>query len=101
MPVAELQCLTPIPLEQHEGTFYIRLRVDDRPGVMADITAALGKEGVSIESLLQRGQAEDGGVYIVMTTHETSEATINASIRHFTDLECVLETPTMLRIEAF
>lgn len=91
----------PVPVEKHRGTYYIRLRVNDRPGVMADITAALAKEQVSIESMLQRGRAADGGVYIVLTTHETVEAAISSTLNRFTKLECVLETPTMLRIEAF
>ena len=96
-----LQTLPTIPAENHKGTYYIRLRVDDRPGVMADITAELAREHVSIESMLQRGKAPDGGVYIIMTTHLTVEAAVSKTLNHFTQLECVLETPTMLRIEAF
>ncbi|UTW56916.1 homoserine dehydrogenase [Kordiimonas sp. SCSIO 12610] len=84
----------------YSGTFYVRLRVDDEPGVMAHITAVLAEEKVSIGSLLQLGSAVSGGVYIVMTTHVTSEDSILAALKHFTELECVLETPTMLRIEA-
>jgi len=100
IPVGALQKMPVIPTESHKGTYYIRLRVDDRPGVMADITAELARENVSIESVLQRGKAPQGGVYIIMTTHLTIEAAILATLNHFTQLECVLETPTMLRIEA-
>ncbi len=100
VPVAELQNLPAIPSEKHYGTYYIRLRVDDRPGVMADITSVLAQENVSIKSMLQRGKCGDGGVYIVLTTHETVEVCIANTLNHFTNLECVLETPTMLRIEA-
>jgi len=100
-PVLALQPLPTIPAENHKGTYYVRLRVDDRPGVMADITAELAREEVSIESMLQRGKAPGGGVYIIMTTHLTVEAAITKTLNHFTQLECVLETPTMLRIEAF
>lgn len=101
VPVDSLQQLPAIPADKHMGTYYIRLRVKDQPGVMADITAELARENVSIESMLQRGQAPDGGVYIVMTTHLTVEASIVATLKHFTKLDCVLETPTMLGIEAF
>ena len=100
VPAVALKASQPVPVEKHRGTYYIRLRVDDRPGVMADITAVLAKENVSIESLLQRGQAAGGGVYIVLTTHEIVEASVSAALNRFTLLECVLETPTMLRIEA-
>ncbi len=91
----------PMDPNNHIGTYYVRLRVNDEPGVMADITAALAKEKVSIESLLQIGVAPEGGVYIVMTTHDICETAINASLNHFAELKCVLETPTMLRIETF
>nr|WP_202899310.1 hypothetical protein [Kordiimonas gwangyangensis] len=67
---------------------------------MADITKILAEEKVSIESMLQRGRASDGGVYIIMTTHMVVEASVAAALNRFTELECVLETPAMLRIEA-
>ena len=97
IPVESLQELPAIPADKHMGTYYIRLRVKDQPGVMADITAELARENVSIESMLQRGQSPDGGVYIVMTTHLTMEASIVATLKHFTKLDCVLETPTIAR----
>lgn len=100
VPAENLLPSNPVPVAKHRGTYYIRLRVGDRSGVMADITAVLAEENVSIESMLQRGKASDGGVYIVLTTHETVEASIAATLDRFTALECVLETPTMLRIEA-
>ncbi len=86
--------------ESHVGTYYIRLKVADVPGVMADITRTLARENVSIDSMLQRGHAEDGGVYIVLITHETTEEAAIAALNHFNALECVLESPAMLRIEA-
>jgi homoserine dehydrogenase len=85
---------------QHMGTYYVRLKVADVPGVMAEITKVLAAENVSISSLLQRGHAEDGGVYIVLTTHEATEEAVNAAIEHFNALDCVIESPAMLRIEA-
>lgn len=100
IPAGDLKPSNPVPVAKHRGTYYIRLRVDDRSGVMADITAVLAEENVSIESMLQRGRADDGGVYIVLTTHETVEASVAAALDRFTGLQCVLETPTMLRIEA-
>ncbi len=100
IPVSDLQSLPAIPSDKHTGTYYIRLRVGDEPGVMADITSVLAEQNVSIESMLQRGRCDEGGVYIVLTTHETIEASIVNTLNHFTKLDCVLETPTMLRIEA-
>jgi homoserine dehydrogenase len=100
VPAEQLAASSAVPVEKHRGTYYIRLRVDDRSGVMADITAVLAEEDVSIQSMLQRGRSADGGVYIALTTHETVEASVAAALDRFTALQCVLETPTMLRIEA-
>jgi homoserine dehydrogenase len=100
VPAGELKTAVPVPVSKHKGTYYLRLRVEDRHGVMADITKILAEEKVSIESMLQRGRAADGGVYIIMTTHMVVEASVAASLKRFTELECVLETPAMLRIEA-
>src|SRR3546814_18153997 len=52
---------------------YLRFTVADRPGVLAELTAAMRDAGVSIESLIQRGNTENGGVYLVMVTHEVPE----------------------------
>ncbi len=100
IPAANLGSPAHLGLDAHIGTYYIRLKVADVPGVMADITRALAQENVSIDSMLQRGHADDGGAYIVLTTHETTEEAANAALNHFNALECVLESPAMLRIEA-
>lgn len=100
VPAASLGSPDHLGADAHVGTYYVRLKVSDVPGVMADITHALAKENVSIDSMLQRGHADDGGVYIVLTTHETTEEAANAALNHFNALECVLESPAMLRIEA-
>lgn len=100
VPAGELKAVVPVPVSKHKGTYYLRLRVEDRHGVMADITKILAEEKVSIESMLQRGRAADGGVYIIMTTHQVVEASVASALNRFTELQCVLETPAMLRIEA-
>ncbi len=66
------------------GRFYLRLRVDDRPGVLADVTGVLGQYDISISSVIQHEAADeegeaDGIVPLVIMTHMTSEgAVINA-----------------------
>ncbi|WP_262696383.1 homoserine dehydrogenase [Kordiimonas aquimaris] len=100
IPVSDLATLSHLSAKDHVGTYYMRLKVADVPGVMADITQVLAREKVSIESMLQRGMVENGGVYIVLTTHETTEDAANAVLNRFNTLECVLESPAMLRIEA-
>ena len=92
-PIQELQNLS--------GSYYLRLQVYDRPGVLADLTAVFRDKGVSVEALLQRGRNPDGTVPVVLTTHETSEEAIQKSVAEFEKLENVVEKPCILPIESF
>ncbi|MGH7120780.1 MAG: ACT domain-containing protein, partial [Acetobacteraceae bacterium] len=71
----------------------------DRPGVIADITAAFRDESVSMEQFLQRGRAPGEAVPVVMVTHETGEAAVRAALARIGALAAVLEEPVMIRIE--
>ena len=63
------------------GRDYIRFTVADRPGVLAEITAAMRDAGVSIESLIQRGRDHDGGeVQVAMVTHEGPERCVTGAL---------------------
>ncbi len=86
-------------MENHKGAYYIRLMVIDRPGVMADVTAALRDEQVSVEALLQRGRNPGDVVPVVLTTHDTEEAAMQRTLARIADLDAVQETPRMIRIE--
>ncbi len=88
-----------IPMSAHRGTYYLRLMVTDRPGVIADVTAALRDSGVSLESMLQHGRAPGEAVPVVLVTHETCEADMRAAIERIAGLEAIIEQPTMIRIE--
>tara|TARA_A100001234_G_scaffold130408_1_gene114387 strand:+ start:1487 stop:2785 length:1299 start_codon:yes stop_codon:yes gene_type:complete len=92
-PIQELQKLS--------GSYYLRLQVYDRSGVLADLTAVFRDKGVSVEALLQRGRNPDGTVPVVLTTHETSEEAIQKSVAEFEKLENVVEKPCILPIENF
>jgi len=71
----------------------------DRPGVIADVTAALRDAGVSLESMLQRGRAPGEAVPVVLVTHETNEAAMHQALDQIAAFETVLEKPTLIRIE--
>ncbi len=88
-----------LPISAHHGAYYLRLMVVDRPGVIADVTAALRDAGVSLESMLQRGRSPGEAVPVVLVTHETGEAAMRAALVRIAALDAVLEEPTMIRIE--
>jgi homoserine dehydrogenase len=87
------------PMATHVGSYYIRLLVVDRPGVLADVSAVLRDHRVSIEALIQRGRNPDQPVPIVLTTHETVEAQMTGALARIAELGAVIEPPRMIRIE--
>jgi len=96
---AMLANLPAVPMSAHVGAYYLRLMVVDRPGVIADVTAALRDAGVSMESMLQRGRAPGEAVPVVLVTHETNEAAMHRALDQIAALDAVLEFPTLIRIE--
>jgi homoserine dehydrogenase len=88
-----------VPMAAHVGAYYLRLMVVDRPGVIADVTAALRDAGISLESMLQRGRSPGEAVPVVLVTHETREAAMRDALARIAAMDAVLEEPTLIRIE--
>jgi homoserine dehydrogenase len=101
VPTANLRALPGVPIERHQGAYYVRLMVVDQPGVIADVAAALRDEQVSMESMIQRGRAPGEAVPVVLTTHVTVEAAMRRALKKIEALDTVLEPPRMIRIEDF
>lgn len=99
LPSAPRQDVPAVPMDEHMGRYYVRLSVLDKPGVMAGITNVLKEEEVSMESLLQRGQAPGEAVNVVLTTHESQEAKMVRSLDRLAKLDFTTEKPEMIRIE--
>jgi homoserine dehydrogenase len=100
IPADKLAVLPNLPMGEHLCPYYLRLLVLDRPGVVADIAAALRDENISMESMIQRGRAEGEAeaVPIVIMTHETQEAQIQRALARIGELEAVVEQPRLIRI---
>ena len=101
MPTARLLPLPAADASALHGRFYLRLTVADRPGVLAELTTALGDAGVSIESLIQRGHSSDGGVYVVMVTHRSRQSAVDAALSRMASSNSVTAPPLMLHILDF
>ena len=98
VPAAALAVLPSAPMARHRGAYYVRLMVVDRPGVIAEITASLRDEQVSLESMLQRGRNPVDAVPVVLTTHETEEEQMIRALAAIAKLGSVREPPRMIRI---
>jgi homoserine dehydrogenase len=97
---AALSSAPSVPMSSHVGAYYLRLMVVDRPGVIADVTAILRDMGVSLESMLQRGRSPGEAVPVVLVTHETKESAMRGALDRIGALPTVMETPSLIRIEA-
>ena len=99
VPGAALERGPMLPILAHHGAYYLRLVVLDRPGVIAEVAAALRDAGVSLKSMLQHGRAPGEAVPIVLVTHETGEIAMREAASRIGALEVVVEPPLAVRIE--
>ncbi len=84
-----------------KGRYYLRFTVDDHPGVMAQITGAIGRHGVSIASVIQHEPNNDGKmpvVPLVIMTHLTTEGATAAAVEEIDRLPCVHRQCVRLRV---
>jgi homoserine dehydrogenase len=92
---------TPIlPMSEVETAYYFRLRVFDRPGVLADITRILADLHISIEAMVQKEPNEgEDQVDIIMLTHQTVEKNVDAALAKIESLPVVAGKVTRIRLE--
>jgi homoserine dehydrogenase len=86
------------PMDEMTGQYYILLRVEDRPGVLADIASVFGRSDVSIKSVWQEGTGRDA--QLVFITHRAREGSFQEAVASLRDLPGVKEVRSILRVEA-
>lgn len=79
-----------------ESAFYLHLEVEDRPGVLAEIAAALGNHGVSVQNFNQSGEGE--AARLVMVVHPTLESKFFAAVDDIAALPFMKATPRVIRV---
>jgi len=89
-----------LPIAEVETSYYLRLRVLDRPGVLADITRILADESISIDAMVQKepGEGEEQ-VDIIMLTHLTVEKNVDHAIGRIESLPVISGKVTRIRLE--
>ena len=89
-----------LPMDDVITSYYLRLRVQDKPGVLADITRILADEQISIGAVIQKEPGEgEAQADLIMLTHQTREKSINAAIVKIEKLGVVAGKVTKLRME--
>jgi len=79
-----------------EFSFYLHMEVADRPGVLAAIADVLGRNGVSIKSVVQRGLGDDAR--LVMVVHPVLESRFRAAVAAIARLDVVRGEPRVIRV---
>ncbi|MBI5439571.1 MAG: homoserine dehydrogenase [Nitrosomonadales bacterium] len=96
----QLSDLPILPMDEVTTSYYLRLRVQDKPGVLADITRILADEQISIDAVIQKEPGEDEDqTDLILLTHQTREKRINAAIAKVEALPVVAGKVTRLRLE--
>ena len=89
-----------LPMSEVQTSYYLRMRVQDRPGVLADITRILADGAISIDAMVQKEPAEgEEQVDIILLTHLTREKHVDAAIARIEALPVVAGKVTRIRLE--
>jgi homoserine dehydrogenase len=86
-------------ISKREGRFYIRMGVDDRPGVLADITLFFKKQKISIKSMFQLDNKINNIVPLIFVTHKIAEKKISLVLKKIESLKKIKTNILLLRIE--
>ncbi|HZW86302.1 MAG TPA: homoserine dehydrogenase [Gallionella sp.] len=96
----QLADLSIVPIDDVVTSYYLRLRIQDKPGVLAEITRILADQKISIDAMMQKEPSEgETQTDLVLLTHQTCEKYINAAIGRIEALPVVAGKVTRLRLE--
>jgi homoserine dehydrogenase len=107
-PARSLQPYRQARMQAHEGGYYLRLKIHDKPGAFAAIARRMADAGISLDSILQRNRpigtapkrSADEVMPVTIITHATTEETMRATLTNILADGGVLGRPQMIRIEA-
>ncbi|WP_029190157.1 homoserine dehydrogenase [Verrucomicrobium spinosum] len=87
------------PAAETISHYYVRLKVDDKPGVLAQVAALLGDRGIGISSVMQPEELGSEFTSLILMLDDATLATVKEAIGSIAALECVREAPVWMRVE--
>jgi homoserine dehydrogenase len=106
LPTGELEVVERIPMQRHEGGYYIRLMVQDRPGAVASIATRMAERGISLESIMQKRPLSSKSaselknvVPVVLITYATTETIVREALDKVVEDGMIAGLPQVIRIE--
>jgi homoserine dehydrogenase len=79
--------------------YYLRFDARDEPGVLGAIASVLGRNGISIVSVIQKGRGVETTVPVIMRTHEAREKNLKRALAAIRRLKMITGPPIFIRIE--
>ena len=96
-----------VPINDIESAYYLRVTVDDKPGVLSHITQILSDSGISLDAVLQKESEQhkghglpEGHVAVVLITNVIREASFAEAVNHIESLSSVIDKVTFIRVES-
>jgi homoserine dehydrogenase len=89
----------PLPVTRQKRAYYLRFRVDDRPGILATLAGILASKKISLEAVLQEPSNTKHDLPFVITAEPTSEQSIREAVEEMSQLDFMTEAPLALPME--
>jgi homoserine dehydrogenase len=86
-------------MEDITSCYYLRFSAMDRPGVLSRISGVLGKNNISISSVIQKGRGGEAAVPLVMMSHEAVERDVRKALTEIDTMDCVAGKTVVIRVE--
>ncbi len=99
LPVEHVRRAHVKPMDDVVCEYYLRFMARDKPGVLGSIASILGRNGISIASVIQKDRGVEKTVPIIMRTHDTPERNLKRAFSHIRRLKMVDADPAFIRIE--
>ena len=87
-----------VPPQEWRSCYYVRLMVDDAPGVLRDLAGCMADEGISMAQVIQKSDEDGHGVPLVFMTHETTEEAMSRALQHTLDRGMLREPAVYFRV---
>ncbi len=98
-PVSFIKRARVKPMDDVVCEYYLRFMAEDKPGVLGKIASVLGRNGISMASVIQHGRSVGKTVPVIMRSHETRERNLTRALKEITRRKLVEAAPAFIRIE--
>jgi homoserine dehydrogenase len=96
---ARLGQYSPIPVTLQKSAYFLRFRVRDCPGIIAQLASALASEKISIEAILQLPNEDPNNLPFLITVEPATEESVRAAVARMAELDFLVEPPLVMPME--